>query len=373
MSKDPSNVDKIKAWSAPSNAKKLKTFLGLTGYYRHFVKDYSKIAQPLTDLTHDDVKWNWRPEHQQAFEKLRNILISDQIMSYPDFTKPFVIKSDASLSAIGYVLTQVVDGRERVISYGSKKLSVPQKNWCTYDREYWALLCAIRANTHYLRHSKFTAITDHRPLLSWRKVDPKKDPTGRRTRWAIELSCYDFELLYKAGRIHSDADALSRLGGDDDEIASDDEEAAFALLGMDSPDEYSAVRLNASPNGMEALRQAQEQDSTISEVKKFVKHRRRIPHSFPEAWYFKNSSWLTMRNGILYRKSYSETAHAQVLQAIIPDSMRYEVLSDLHGDYLSGHPGPEKMLTKVKRYAIWPSIHRNVVKFMENRKACDQI
>ena len=283
VSPDPSNVDKIKAWDAPQNAKKLKTFLGLTGYYRHFVKDYSKIAQPLTDLTHDDVKWDWRPEHQQAFEHLRNILISDQIMSYPDFTKPFVIKSDASLSAIGYVLTQLVDGKERVISYGSKKLSDTQKKWSTFDREWWALLCAIRANQHYLRHSKFTAITDHRPLLAWRKIDSKKDPTGRRTRWAIELSCYDFDLIYKAGRIHSDADALSRLGGDNDEIAVDDDEAFFGLMGMNDLDEYAAVHLNAEPDGIKPLRNAQDDDNIILEVKKFVRQRKRIPHAFPES------------------------------------------------------------------------------------------
>ena len=337
---DPSNVDKIRAWRAPPNVKKLKTFLGLCGYYRHFVKDYSKIAQPLTDLTHDDAKWEWQQIHQEAFEKLRNTLISDQIMSYPDFTKPFIIKSDASDAAVGYVLTQMINGKERVISYGSKKLTETQMRWCTYDREFWALLCAIRANSHYLRHAKFSAIIDHRPLLAWKKVDPKKDPTGRRTRWAIELSCYDFDLIFKAGRIHSDADALSRLGNENDEVALDDDETSFVLIGMEDPDEYSAIRLNANSDGAEQLRKAQDEDSVISEVKKFVKSRKRIPHNFPEPWYYNNSRWLIMKKGILYKKSYSESIHAQVFQAIIPYSMQNEVMSDLHGDYLSGHPCP---------------------------------
>ena len=202
-------------------------------------------------------------------------------MSYPDFSKPFVIKADASLAAIGYVLTQVVDGKERVISYGSKKLTDTQKKWSTYDREFWALLCAIRANAHYLRHSKFVAITDHRPLLSWRKVDSKKDPTGRRTRWCIELDTYDFELIYKAGKIHSDADAMSRLGNENDETASDDEDTGFTLLGMESSDEYSAVRLNANDYDITALRKAQDDDGIIAEAKKFIKHRKRIPSIIP--------------------------------------------------------------------------------------------
>ena len=214
---DPANISKIRAWEPPANARKLKTFLGLTGYYRHFVRDYSKIAQPLTELTRDDAEWVWTEAHQSAFEELKKILTSDQVMNYPDFTKPFTIKSDASLGAIGYVLTQKIDGKEKVISYGSKKLSDTQRRWSTYDREYFALLCAVRANSHYLRHAPFTAVTDHRPLLAWRKVDSKKDPTGRRTRWAIELDTYEFELIYKQGKIHADADALSRLGGEQDD------------------------------------------------------------------------------------------------------------------------------------------------------------
>ena len=222
ISPDPANVEKIKSWKAPTNAKKLRAFLGLTGYYRQFVKGYSDIAGCLTDLTRDDAKWVWTDKHEHAFKTLRDALISDQVMCYPNFDEEFILKTDASLTAIGYVLTQKRDGKERVISYGSKKLSQPQRNWATYDREYFALLSGIRANAHYLRHAKFSVITDHRPLLAWRKTDAKKDPTGRRTRWSIELDSYEFDLIYKKGSTHCDADAMSRRGDDDDEEADDD-------------------------------------------------------------------------------------------------------------------------------------------------------
>ena len=148
---------------------------------------------------------------------------------------------------------------------------------------------------------------------------------------------------------------------------------AFALIGILDPDEYSAVRLNAEEDGIEALRTAQDEDSIISEVKKFVRHRRRIPHCFPESWYVTNSRWLTMKKGILYKVSYAESIHAQILQAVIPHSMRDEVMNDLHGDYLAGHPCPEKMLLKVRRYAVWPTMNRDVAKLVENCKVCDQM
>ena len=126
-------------------------------------------------------------------------------------------------------------------------------------------------------------------------------------------------------------------------------------------------------NGIEALRKAQDEDDIITEVKSFVKQRRRIPHSFPEPWYVNNSRWLIMQKGILYRKCYAESIHAQTLQAVIPHTMRQEVMNNLHGDYLAGHPGLDKMLLKLKRYAIWPTIAKDVAKFIENCKVCDQI
>ena len=373
---DPANISKIRAWEAPANVKKLKTFLGLSGYYRHFVRDYSKIAQPLTELTRDGADWIWTEVHQAAFEELKKILTSNQVMNYPDFSKPFTVKSDASLTAIGYVLTQVtqeVDGKEKVISYGSKKLNPTQMRWSTFDREYFALLCSIRANAHYLRHAPFVAVTDHRPLLAWRKIDAKKDPTGRRTRWAIELDTYDFELVYKKGKIHADADAMSRLGGENDEEAVDSEEFAFTLLGMSDRDEYSAVRLNANEKGMNKLRSAQDDDDVVSEVKKFVKARKRIPHSFPESWYVSNSRWFVTNKGILYKKAYSEAIHEQILQAVIPDSMRKEVMTDLHGEYMAGHPCASKMLLTVRRYAVWPSMSKDIENFVQNCNVCDQM
>ena len=371
VSPDPANIEKIRSWKPPENVKRLKSFLGLTGYYRQFIRDYSKIAHVLTDLTKEDVDWDWTPACQEAFEFLRDTLISNKIMNYPDFSQPFIVKSDASHSAIGYVLNQTINGEEKVIAYGSKKLSNTQQNWSTYDREFFALLCAVRANAHYLRHAPFTAITDHRPLLAWKKMDAKKDPTGRRTRWTIELNTYDFELIYKQGKAHADADAMSRRGDDDDEVAEDGEDF-LALLGMACEDEFSAVKLNAVEEEIDRLRIAQNDDLTISMVKSFVRTRKKIPSTFPESWYKANRRWFVMRQGILYKKAYAESIHLKVIQAVIPPSLVKTVLKDLHGSYMAGHPSAEKMLLTVKRYAVWPTIAKDIRDFVQNCKVCDQ-
>ena len=386
---DPANIEKIKSWKPPTTVKQLRGFLGLTGYYRQFVRGYSDIARCLTDLTKDDVKWVWEKEHQKAFETLRDALISDKVMCYPDFSKKFIIKTDASLSAIGYVLSQRVDGKERVIAYGSKKLSPAQVRWSTYDREYFALVSAVRANAHYLRHAPFQIITDHRPLLSWRKTDSDKDPTGRRTRWALELDCYEFELTYKKGKTHGDADAMSRRGDDDDEIAVDTDDFFglsfvegvpdkptddfFYFLGMKEMDEHSVAKWNIEEPERKRLKKEQNADQIISEVKSYVKKRKRLPRNFPSTWFKRNNAWLVLKDGILYRRSYSETVHSNVLQAIIPDSMIEEVLSDLHGSNWSGHPSVGKMFLKAHRYVAWPSLAGDIKKKVRECAVCDQL
>ena len=393
ISPDPTNIDKIETWKPPKNVRKLRTFLGLTGYYRQYVQGYSEIANCLTDLTRNDAKWVWKDPHQKAFETLRAKLISAPIMAYPDFSLPFRVKTDASLTAIGYVLTQIVDKKERVIAYGSKKLNDQQCKWSTYDREYFAIIAAVRANAHYLRHNKFVIITDHRPLLAWRKVDSRKDPTGRRTRWALELDNYEFDLVHKKGANHSDADAMSRRGDEDDEVAEDedyfqlrslfsDESAAsqkalppdnLFFMGEDHIVTGPLAALNADDGECERLRERQNDDAILSEVKAYIQNRRVLPSSYPHRWYRDNFKHFVLRDGILYRKAYSPTVHANTLQAVIPQAMVPEILRDLHGTKWVGHPKTEKMIQMAKRYANWPTLPKDIRAYVTNCQICDQL
>jgi hypothetical protein len=136
--------------------------------YRQKTKvDYPDVkAEMRTMLTDPHEAFNWTDKHQTAFETQVMHYQVMQVIRYPDFDKQFIIKAGASLASIKYILTQKYDGKEKVISYGSKKLSGPQQKWLTYDREFFAILCGVRANAHYLRHAAFLAITNHRPILS---------------------------------------------------------------------------------------------------------------------------------------------------------------------------------------------------------------
>ena len=128
---DPSKTDKVASWPTPICRREVQQFLGLANYYRRFVKDFAKIAKPLHRLTERTTRFAWTQQCQEAFEELRRRLVSSPILAFPDFTRPFILDTDASDYGVGGVLSQIQDdGRERVIAYGSRVLSKAERRYC---------------------------------------------------------------------------------------------------------------------------------------------------------------------------------------------------------------------------------------------------
>lgn len=204
------NPDKVKAVSefpTPKNAKDIKSFLGLTGYYRRFIDNFSKLTKPLTCLLKKDAAFHWNIEQEQAFALLKDKLISAPLLQYPDFSQPFVVTTDASNYAVGAVLSQGPVGKDKPIAYASRTLNKAEGNYSTTEKELLAILFAIKTFRPYLYGNKFKIITDHRPLVWLFNV---KDPGSRLIRWRLKLEEYDYEIVYKQGKLNSNADALSR-------------------------------------------------------------------------------------------------------------------------------------------------------------------
>ena len=134
-------VKSINEWSTPRNEKHVASFLGLLGYYRRFIKDFSRIALPLSELSKEKVKFIWGPKQEESFQKLKQIVISDQVLSLPDYDKQFVVTTDASGYAVGASLQQMDDQvkRLRPIAFFSKKLSEQEKRWAVYEQELLAI------------------------------------------------------------------------------------------------------------------------------------------------------------------------------------------------------------------------------------------
>lgn len=204
---DPEKVSAVRNYPRPQNAKNIKQFLGLVGYYRRFIDNYSTIAKPLSDLTRNDRAFKWEDAQETAFTNLREILCKEPLLQYPDFSRPFVLTTDASGYAIGAILSQGDIGKDLPVAYASRKLSNVEERYSTIEKELLAIVYAVKHFRPYLYGRKFMIVTDHKPLVWLKSV---KDRYSRLARWDEELTEYIYEIIYKAGKINLNADALSR-------------------------------------------------------------------------------------------------------------------------------------------------------------------
>ena len=194
---------------SPTCLKELRSFLGLTSYYRKFIKDYSEIAEPLYSLTKKNVLWKWSAECEKAFETLKEILTSAPILAYPKVDGgEFTLDCDASSMSVGAVLSQEQDGSERVIAYASRTLSEAERNYCVTKLEMLAVVFFTKYFKHYLLGRHFKVRTDHGSL---RWLSRFKEPAGQVQRWLEQLSQFDFEIIHRPGAKHRNADFLSRV------------------------------------------------------------------------------------------------------------------------------------------------------------------
>ena len=212
---DPKKVEKIKNWPLPKKMSDLHSFLGFAGYYRRFIRNFSAISDALDKLIERNgakpssklVKWYALTI--EAFEKLKSRLCSDPVLALPLPQCSFILDTDASTNSIGAVLSQSVNGIEKVIHFASNTLSPTERNYCTTRRELLAVIRYLRQFRHYLIGRHFVIRTDHKSLMwlmSWRNPS-----TAQYWSWIEELMEFDFEVQHRPGSKHTNADALSRL------------------------------------------------------------------------------------------------------------------------------------------------------------------
>lgn len=205
---NPNKIECIKQISKPSNQKQIKMFLGMVGYYRKFINNFSTIAKPLTQLLKKDKTFEWTQAQDKAFQCLKEILTSKPLLQYPDFSIPFVLTTDAFNVGVGAVLSQIKDNKDLPVAYYSRTLNKTEQNYSTTEKELLAIINSVEHFRPYLYGKLFTIYTDHRALV-W--LHNCQNPSSKLIRWRLRLSEYQYEIKYKAGRINSNADGLSRL------------------------------------------------------------------------------------------------------------------------------------------------------------------
>lgn len=215
---NPDKVECIRKLKIPDTAKKIKSFLGLTGFYRKFIQNYAKIATPLTDALKKGNKINVDdPKYIPAFEKLKQLITNYPTLRYPDFHKMFTLTTDASDKAIGAVLSQ--EGHP--ISFASRTLNEHERHYSTIEKELLSIVWSTQYFRPYLYGVKFLIKTDHRPLV-W--LNNLKEPNSKLQRWKIKLNDYNYDIQYVKGKENHVADFLSRIDNTKNEIYITEEE-----------------------------------------------------------------------------------------------------------------------------------------------------
>ena len=239
-------VAAVERWPTPATQKEVEQFLGLAGYYRRFIENFSKISAPLSELcgtlkkptgpggaakrAPPKKKFYWGEEQQEAFGALKRAVTSAPCLAIPDPGREFLVHTDSSGYATGAVLMQRFDAGLRPIAFLSKKMSPAERRYPVHEQELLAILNALKAWRHYLGGRHFTVLTDHQSL---QYVETSAMATPRQMRWAAWLSEFDFSIRYGRGKDNVAADALSRAaaGG----VAEDSEVAVGSVLQEAAP------------------------------------------------------------------------------------------------------------------------------------------
>ena len=203
VSVDPEKVEAVMSWERPKSVFEIRSFLGLAGYYRRFIEDFSRLAAPMTRLTRNEVKFDWDDRCEEAFQELKRRLTSAPILIVPDRGQGYTVYCDASRAGLGCVLMQ----SGRVVAYGSRQLKNHEQNYPTHDMELAAVVFALKIWRHYLYGEEFEVYSDHKSL---KYIFTQRDLNMRQRRWMEFLEDYDFTLHYHPGKANVVADALSR-------------------------------------------------------------------------------------------------------------------------------------------------------------------
>ena len=222
-------VSAIREFQRPTTRRAVKSFLGMAGFYRTFVPNFAEIARPLTNLTSDNVKFEWSDSCEEAFQELKRRLASEPVLAFPRLGEPFVVDVDASDVAFGGVLMQ--KGRDdflHPVGYFSDSVKSSQFSWAPTTKEAFALILAVRHWYVYLAGTKFVLNSDHNPLVHLRE---QKDPRGKFSRWILELEEFDYIVKYVPGVENVKADAFSRNeGASKDQPESRFEEKIYSVV-----------------------------------------------------------------------------------------------------------------------------------------------
>ena len=341
---DPKKSSVVRNWPKPAGVSELRSFLGLSNYFRRFIQGYSSLVSPLTDLCRADVRWLWTPGCQQAFEGVKQALADSVLLALPDFSRPFELISDASLLGTGAVLLQ--DGRP--IAFTSKKFIPAERNYITSDQELLGVIHALKEWRCYLEGPEMVLVTDHHPLTH---LQTQPTLSRRQARWMEFLSRFHYVWEHRPGRCNV-ADPISRNPA----LAA----VVVAVLTRSAQRQTDTLVLPSAP-------ELSDVDSVCEELPSLLRDITAAYRTDP--WFNKpqNVQSLHLRQDGVYLKTMTDRS-----VIVVPNSapVKQRILFELHDAHTAGHPGQARTLELVQRYFWWPAMTSDVAHYVSHCSAC---
>jgi len=344
---DPRKTEALKALPIPTSAQEVRRFLGMSGYYRKFVPNYAEKTNHLRMLIRKNAVFNWTDECNKEFNNIKELLGNAPIMAFPDFSKGFILTTDASKEGFGAILSQIQNGAERVIAYASKSTNDREKNYFPTELECAAIVWAIdKFKTPYLLDQPFNLVTDHSALKSFKTISGK---SAKLERWSIKLQDVKFTIQHRAGTSIPHVDCLSRGA---DSIRSLKLETRFMKAQRKDPclrniwTAYDRLFKEYPSLGMD-------QDIEIN----------------PSLW----NSYVVKSDGKVYHRLYSDKWHKSnkigVDRLVIPEKFRVLVMKEFHNKHQYSF---KKCYISMQQAVFWNNMYRDMKTFCESCLECQE-
>jgi hypothetical protein len=359
---DPKKLSGVTEWPQPTKLKQVQAFLGFANFYRRFIKDFAKLAKPLTILTKKDQPWIWKEEQEKAFQDLKSAFTQAPILRIPDDENPFRLETDSSDFATGAVMSQLDPGDNlwHPVAFYSKSLNVHERNYEIYDKELLAIIRALEEYRQHLEgHPKVIEIlSDHQNLTYFKNAQKL---SRRQARWALYLTRFNFTLKHKPGKSMLTADPLSRRPDHEEGVIFDNENQIllkpefFAISAIENSHD-SPIN---DENILREVKEALMKDEVTKDYQSLLKSGPREFGKSLEDWNFENGL-LLYRGKVYIPKTENEELRRQIIQ--------------MHHDLPSaGHPGRWKTYELVSRNYWWPSLTTYVKKYTTGCDICQRM
>ena len=370
---NPQRVSAVSSFPAPTSVHEVRQFLGLTSYYRRFIKNLTKIAQPLHVLTRKGAQFEWSDGCETV-----TLLISAPVLCYPNFDKGFKLETDASIKGLGAVLAQdQPDGKAHPVAYASRALSPQERNYSITELEMLAVVWAVSHFRAYLYGHDVVVFSDHSAVKA---VLETPNPSGKHARWWLKVfgsGLKSIKIVYRSGRENASADALSR--NPTGEVPSCAEVEQVQVAAIQTPNLSDLFELNPGSSDSELsppfqfcsfqldFAKEQRKDPELCLLFDFLTHDKLPSDEHKARKVAAQALYFSVIDKILY---FVDSKHDGRKRCAVPKHLCKQIMTESHSSPMAGHFSSEKLYKSLVRHWWWPSMYADVTKFCQSCPQC---